>query len=177
MLRTRGTGCLARKFDRDRDDWARGYNGLHSAAQNGKAMTSVTDFSNSGVDRRATEGDIRPADRRLWLTPVAFRFTRPAFHRGRRRHFTFVQREHMPTRKIAMHKGVISHYTFNRPYDLAFRIRSFLVGRFAVGWALFQWGYSTANYRPIPIVAATIFCPMPDKMPDKIPLTCKDSEH
>jgi hypothetical protein len=63
-----------------------------------------------------------------------------------------------------MDKSVIAHYTFNRSYDLAFRSRVFLVGRFAVGLTLFQGGYSAANYLPMPLPVATVSVLMPDTM-------------
>jgi hypothetical protein len=78
----------------------------------------------------------------------------------------------MPTCKITMHKSVISLDAFNRPYDLAVRSRSILIGRFAVGLALFQGGHSTANYLLLPVSAATMFRLMPDTMP----LTRRDSD-
>ena len=81
----------------------------------------------------------------MWLTAVTFRFTRPAFHRGRSGYFTFVQREHMPTCKIAMHKCAFAHNACNRSSDLAFRSRMILIGRFAVGLALFQREYPTCE--------------------------------
>ena len=92
----------------------------------------------------------------MWLTAVAFRFTRPTFHRGRSGYFTFVQREHMPACKITMHKSVVSLDAFNRPYDLAVRRRVFLLGGFAVGLALLQREYPTANYQPSPAPVSCI---------------------
>ena len=97
--------------------------------------------------------DIRPADGQIWLTLLGFRFTRPAFHRGRSRYFAVLQREHMSTRKIAMHKSVISHDAYNRPYDLAFRSRVIFIDGFAVGLALFQGEYSIA------IISRALFLP------------------
>jgi hypothetical protein len=57
----------------------------------------------------------------------------------------------MPTCKIAMHKRAISLDTFNRPYDLAVRVRVILIDGFAVGLALLQGEYPTANYQPSPV--------------------------
>jgi len=124
---------------------------IRQTAQKRKAVTSVTNCLNSGADCCAKRGEIRPADRRIWLTLLGLRFTRPACHRGRSRYFTFVHREHMPTRQIAMHKCAVWHYTYNCLSAFAIRCRNFLIVGFAVGLALFQGGYSDTNYLPISV--------------------------
>ena len=88
----------------------------------------------------------------LWLTAVAFRFTRPAFHRGRSGYFTFGQREHMPTCKIAVHESVMSHDTDYRPYDLAVRSRVIIIDRFAIGLAFLQ------GYTRLQIIFQSLHC-------------------
>jgi hypothetical protein len=55
-----------------------------------------------------------------------------------------------------MHKSVVSLDAFNRPYDLAVRRRVFLLGGFAVGLALLQREYPTANYQPSPAPVSCI---------------------
>jgi hypothetical protein len=130
---------------------------VRQTAQKRKAVTCVTNFLNSGTVSCAKVGTFLGRIAPFWLTPVAFRFTRPAFHRGRSRCFTALHCEHMPTCKIAMHKCAISDYAFNRLCDLAFRSSIILFGRFAVGLVfLLQRGYSIANYLPSPVSTATM---------------------
>ena len=145
---------------------------VRQTAQKKKAVTCVTNLLNSGADHCAKVGDICPADRPMWLTPVAFRFTRPAFHRGRSGYFTFGQREHMPTCKIAMRESVMSHDTDYRLCDLAFSSSIILSDGLAVGLTLFQGGYSIASCLPSPVPAPTTLC----LMPDIIPLTRRNSK-